>query len=243
MARRRSCGPRRTTTSSWCGRSSKPVRTSRRRISSARPRSPKPPSSARRRSSTRCSRPAPIPTRRTPEGETPLMAAARSGHVDAAKRLLDAGADVNAKESFGGQSALMWAAAQRQAAMVKFLASRWRRPQRARRRPPVGAQGHHGAASEGHEQGRVHAAAVCRPRRLRRVREASGRSRRRSRSRRSRPRHAAQHGAAQPALRVRGVHHQGRRRRRQMGLLRPVTALHGRRRQHAADKRQRRRWP
>jgi len=34
---------------------------------------------------------------RNPEGETPLMAVARSGNVDAAKRLLAAGADVNAK--------------------------------------------------------------------------------------------------------------------------------------------------
>ena len=51
------------------------------------------------------------------------MAAARSGKVDAAKLLLDAGADVNAKESWGGQSAFMWAAAQSQADMVKFLAS------------------------------------------------------------------------------------------------------------------------
>ena len=64
------------------------------------------------------------PNTKNPEGETPLMAVARSGHVDAARRLLDAGADVNAKESWGGQSALMWAAAQRQAEMVKFLASR-----------------------------------------------------------------------------------------------------------------------
>ena len=63
------------------------------------------------------------PNTKNPEGETPLMAVARSGHVDAAKRLLAAGADVNAKEAFGGQSALMWAAAQRQPAMVKFLAS------------------------------------------------------------------------------------------------------------------------
>jgi uncharacterized protein len=60
---------------------------------------------------------------RNPEGETPLMAAARSGHVDAARRLLDAHADINAKETWGGQSALMWAAAQSQAEMVKFLAS------------------------------------------------------------------------------------------------------------------------
>ena len=49
------------------------------------------------------------------------MAAARSGKVPAVKLLLDAGADVNAKETWGGQSALMWAAAQQQPAMVKFL--------------------------------------------------------------------------------------------------------------------------
>jgi ankyrin repeat protein len=64
------------------------------------------------------------PNYRTPNGETPLMAAARSGRIDAAKVLLDAGADINAKETWGEQSALMWAAAQSQADMVKFLASR-----------------------------------------------------------------------------------------------------------------------
>ena len=64
------------------------------------------------------------PNFRTPNGETPLMAAARSGKVDAAKVLLAAGADVNAKESWGGQSALMWAAAESQPGMVKFLASK-----------------------------------------------------------------------------------------------------------------------
>jgi uncharacterized protein len=60
---------------------------------------------------------------KTPNGETPLMAAARTGKVDAAKALLAAGADINAKETWGEQSALMWAAAQSQADMVKFLAS------------------------------------------------------------------------------------------------------------------------
>jgi ankyrin repeat protein len=64
------------------------------------------------------------PNFRNPEGETPLMAAARSGRVDAAKRLLDAGADINAKEGWGGQNAVMWAAAQSQPEMVKFLASK-----------------------------------------------------------------------------------------------------------------------
>ncbi|HXP89158.1 MAG TPA: ankyrin repeat domain-containing protein [Bryobacteraceae bacterium] len=64
------------------------------------------------------------PNFKTPDGETPLMAAARSGKVDAAKTLLDAGADINAKETWGGQTALMWAAAQSQAGMVKFLVSK-----------------------------------------------------------------------------------------------------------------------
>jgi ankyrin repeat protein len=64
------------------------------------------------------------PNFRNPEGETPIMAAARSGNIEAAKRLLDAKADINAREGWGGQTALMWAAAQSQAEMVKFLASK-----------------------------------------------------------------------------------------------------------------------
>jgi uncharacterized protein len=64
------------------------------------------------------------PNFKNPNGETPLMAAARSGKVDAAKLLLAAGANINAKETWGGQSAIMWAAAQSQADMVKFLASK-----------------------------------------------------------------------------------------------------------------------
>jgi uncharacterized protein len=64
------------------------------------------------------------PNTKNPEGETPLMAVARSGKLEAATRLLDAGADVNSKEDWGEQSALMWAAAQSQAEMVKLLASR-----------------------------------------------------------------------------------------------------------------------
>jgi len=64
------------------------------------------------------------PNFKNTEGETPLMAAARSGKVDAAKRLLEAGADIKAKEGWGGQNAIMWAAAQSQPEMVKFLASK-----------------------------------------------------------------------------------------------------------------------
>ena len=61
------------------------------------------------------------PNAANPEGETPLMVVARTGNVDAAALLLNAGADVNAIERWGGQSALMWAAAQSQPEMVKFL--------------------------------------------------------------------------------------------------------------------------
>jgi ankyrin repeat protein len=58
------------------------------------------------------------------EGETPLMEVARTGNVQAATLLLDHGADVNAIELWGEQSALMWAAAQKQPAMIKLLISR-----------------------------------------------------------------------------------------------------------------------
>jgi len=64
------------------------------------------------------------PNFRNMDGETPLMAAARAGKLDAVKALLAAGADINAKESWGGQSALMWASARSQADVVKFLASK-----------------------------------------------------------------------------------------------------------------------
>ena len=55
------------------------------------------------------------------EGQTALMAVARTGNVDAAKALLQHGANVNARESWGQQSALMWAAAQKQPQMIKLL--------------------------------------------------------------------------------------------------------------------------
>lgn len=55
------------------------------------------------------------------DDQTPIMVVARTGKVDAAKVLLKAGADVNAVEKWRGQTALMWAAAQKQADMVKLL--------------------------------------------------------------------------------------------------------------------------
>ncbi len=55
------------------------------------------------------------------EGQTLLMAVVRTGNVDTARLLLDKGAKVNVKENWGGQSALMWAAAQQQPAMITLL--------------------------------------------------------------------------------------------------------------------------
>ena len=57
-----------------------------------------------------------------PGGETALMtAAARTGNADALAALLRHGANVNAKESWRGQTALMWAAAEGHAEAVKVL--------------------------------------------------------------------------------------------------------------------------
>ena len=58
-------------------------------------------------------------------GQTALMFAARNaGHVEAIRALLDGGAAVNAKEKLRGQTALMWAAAEKHAAAVKLLIER-----------------------------------------------------------------------------------------------------------------------
>ena len=184
--RRRSCGRRRTATSSWCGRWCAPGADVRLKNQFG--------TTALTEAAIVGS--APIldvllkagadPNARNPEGETPIMAAARSGKVEAARVLVEAGADVNAKEEFGGQSALMWAAAQSQAEMVKFLASKRRRRECARRHPQLGTQGHHRAAPEGHEPGRLHAAPLRGARGLHRVREAPDGRRRRSRASRIR---------------------------------------------------------
>jgi ankyrin repeat protein len=55
------------------------------------------------------------------EDETPLMTVARTGSVEAANVLLKHGARVDARESWHGETALMWAAAQKHPAMVSAL--------------------------------------------------------------------------------------------------------------------------
>ena len=53
-------------------------------------------------------------------GETPLMAASRSGNADVVAQLLDKGANMNARGA-RGQTALMWAVAEQHPEIVKAL--------------------------------------------------------------------------------------------------------------------------
>jgi ankyrin repeat protein len=56
-----------------------------------------------------------------PDDQTPLMVIARTPNVKAAELLIKNGADVNHVEKWRGQTALMWAAAQKQPAMLQLL--------------------------------------------------------------------------------------------------------------------------
>ncbi len=56
-----------------------------------------------------------------PDGQTLLMAVARTGNTDTARLLLEYGVDVNVREHWGEQTALMWAASQGQPDMVRLL--------------------------------------------------------------------------------------------------------------------------
>ena len=61
------------------------------------------------------------PNTTLPEGETVLMTAARTGNVDVLRLLLARGADLRARESWRGQTALHWAAAENHPAAVHAL--------------------------------------------------------------------------------------------------------------------------
>jgi uncharacterized protein len=60
----------------------------------------------------------------TTEGETPLMTLARVGDVASAKILLDHGANIYARETWRGQTALMYAAGESQPDMIRLLIER-----------------------------------------------------------------------------------------------------------------------
>ena len=71
------------------------------------------------------------------------------GHVDAAQVLLQAGAKVDARENWGGQTALMWAAAQGHREMIRPGV---KRAERTPAPPCVSGSGdHRRRAAEGHE--------------------------------------------------------------------------------------------
>jgi len=57
------------------------------------------------------------------EGEPVMLTAARSGNVDVVRALIKAGADVNVRERFYGQTPLMWAAVEDHAAVITELAA------------------------------------------------------------------------------------------------------------------------
>ena len=59
-----------------------------------------------------------------PDGQPPLMIVSRTSTLAAAKLLLDQGANPHAKEAQRGQTALMWAAAESQGAMMRELLAR-----------------------------------------------------------------------------------------------------------------------
>ncbi len=67
------------------------------------------------------------------EGQTALMAVARTGNIEAAKAAAAShGAKVDAREKWGGQTALIWAAAQNQPEMVRVPRFEGRRGRCAR---------------------------------------------------------------------------------------------------------------
>src|SRR5690606_30545286 len=55
------------------------------------------------------------------DGQTALMIVARTGNVESARLLLEHGADPNARETWRNQTAVIWAAAQKQPAMLALL--------------------------------------------------------------------------------------------------------------------------
>ena len=155
------------------------------------------------------------------------MAVARTGNVEAATLLLDAGADVNAIELWGQQIALMWAAAQKQPAMIKLLIARgadvdargavrnWERKVIKEPRPKDMNQGGFTPLLYAAREGCIECAKEL---------VAGGADLDLPDPHRVTP---LDHGAHEPALRFRRVSDRGRRRHQQVGSLRPLAAVHG----------------
>ena len=92
-----------------------------------------------------------------PDGETPLMAASRTGHLDAVKLLIEAGANANAADAYQQETPLMWAAAEGHVDVVNDAA------QGGRRSEPQGAhQRHRRAEARRPPDRRLHGADVRR---------------------------------------------------------------------------------
>ena len=163
------------------------------------------------------------------------MTAARGGHVDAARLLLERGAEVDARERWHGQTALMWAAAQGHPAMLRELHCARRRRQRALEPRGVGAPGHVRAARQMAAAGRPDAALVRRARELPRLPARAHRGRRR-RQRHDAGRHQrSRHRADQRPLRRRGRAARSRNRSEPRRLHRPHGAVCGHRLQHDGE--------
>lgn len=86
------------------------------------------------------------PNTRIATGETPLMTCASTGNVDAVRALLSRGADVHGREPSQNQDALMWAAAERHADVVRLLVEAGANP---RAHTTKGFTAMHFAAREG----------------------------------------------------------------------------------------------
>ncbi len=146
------------------------------------------------------------------DGETLLMTAARGGHVEAARLLLERGAQIDARESWHGQTALMWAAARRPPRHAARAAEARCRRQRTLEPRRVGAPDHLRAARQMVAAGRPDAPVVRRARELPRVRAGAGRGRRRRQRHDPGWHQPRRHRAHQQALRRRRRAHRSRHR-------------------------------
>jgi ankyrin repeat protein len=76
------------------------------------------------------------------DGETPLMAAARAGRVDAVRLLLAKGADANGVDANQEQTALMWAAAEGHVEVVSALLEAGAKPNAKAKVTAIPTRGH-----------------------------------------------------------------------------------------------------